>query len=452
MTDWTVVAAAAAVLLVLLAIRTPVAFSLITAALVGYSLLIGPDTAGATLSSLPYSTIADYNLVLVPMFMVMGLAANAAGILESVFDLAARATRRLPGGLAIGATLSAGFLGGISGSSVADTATLGRVTTGHMNKRGYDLGFSAAVVAASNTVAILIPPSLGLVLIGIITAQPIGPLLLAGIVPGVLTIVAYAVCCLLMARVRPQDVFVDGVAPSKSHVDDVPKSDVVVMWSSLAGGIVLIGTVLGGLYSGVFTAVEAGFAGAAISILVAVVLIPLRRRRLGRDQASYRRLWPAITEAAELTGMVFLLLVGATMFSNFLVLAGVPSSVASTLSNDNLPPVVVAVGFLVVTLILGAVLDPIAITLIVAPIAFPVLTALGYDQVWYAILFIKAVEIGLLTPPVGINAFVVASVTPGLRVERVFVRLIPFIATELVVLTILFAFPQLITWLPGTAS
>lgn len=435
-----------AILLFLFAAEVPVAFALGIAGLSGMIQMDGVSTALSSLAAIPYNTTASYTLTVVPMFILMGLLVSHAGMIDGIFNIAQRLTRRINGGLGVATVLAATFFGGISGSSVADAATIGRVSIGEMSKRGYDKPFAAALVAAAGTVDILIPPSVALVMYGIVSGASIGALLLAGIIPGLLTAAVYIVLIIAISgrykrhQTTEQEIAANAVGP-------IERKDVF----GVIGGAMLFAVVVGGIYSGAVTATEAGALG-TFAALVMSVLFVLVWRRAGQRRPVLDLIREAFGETGALTAMIFALIVGATIFSNFLVLTGLPDALSGWVIGLGLPPAMVVVALLVILLPLGMLIDGLSLLLILGPLFHPIVTELGYDGIWFGILFIKCIEIGLLTPPVGLNVFVVAGLFKDLRVEDVFRRITPFILAELVVTAILFSFPDIITALPRWAG
>jgi tripartite ATP-independent transporter DctM subunit len=432
------------VLMFLIAAEVPVAFALGIAGLTGIVRMEGVSSALNSLAAIPYNTSSSYTLTVVPMFILMGLLVSHAGMIDGIFNIAQRLTRRIPGGLGVATVLAATFFGGISGSSVADAATIGRVSIDEMCKRGYDKPFAAALVAAAGTVDILIPPSVALVMYGIVSGASIGALLLAGIIPGLLTAAVYILLIVAISGRYERRQRAVRLAPHPSAI--IEGKDVF----GVIGGAILFAVVVGGIYSGAVTATEAGALGTFAALAMSILFV-LAWNRTGK--------WPvweliraSFGETGALTAMIFALIVGATIFSHFLVLTGLPDELSTWVVDLGLPPALVVIALLLILLPLGMLIDGLSLLLILAPLFHPIVTELGYDGIWFGILFIKCIEIGLLTPPVGLNVFVVAGLFKDLRVEDVFRRITPFIAAELVVTAILFSFPSIITALPRWAG
>jgi C4-dicarboxylate transporter DctM subunit len=453
MSDSVSLALVLSVFVALILISVPVSISLAFSGGLGLILSNDFSTSTATIGSVPYSATASYSLTLIPMFILMGLFASHSGMLNGVFDLAQRVLRGVRGGLPAAALSAAVFFGGVSGSSVADAATVGRMSINEMAKRGYDKAFASAVVAAGGTVAILIPPSIVLVLFGVVTGASINDLLLAGIIPGILSGVAQI---LLIVAIAPR--YLRGVTPESGNPERVekagkparvPLSRLSVLGIALSSMLPII--VIGGIYTGTFTANEAGAVGAVASFLLSIIYVGVQRstnRAAGvRSMAA-----AALRETGGLTSSVFLLIIGSTIFSQYLIQAGVPDALTTQILSFDIPPMGVVVMFLLVLLVLGCLLDGLSMLLIVAPLAYPVLIDLGYDGVWIGILFVKMIEIGLIHPPLGLNVYVVAGLNRDVTAGAVFMRILPFVVLELFLVAGLLIFPDIATWLPNRSS
>lgn len=442
-------------LLLLMVSRVPVAFALGVSGVVGIFLLQGFEVATSTLAAVPYGTAATYALTLVPMFLLMGLFVSHSGLLDEIFNVAQRLTGRLPGGLGLSAITACTIFGGISGASVADAATLGRLSIREMGKRGYEEAYAAGIVAAAGTIATLIPPSIALVVYGIVTQESVGRLLLAGIIPGLLSAVVYMV--VVVNAARSDRTGRGGVQPSASGVEDT-QDEVGPAFAArgLAGAgtaVALFVIVIGGLYSGVFTATEAGAVGAFAALVFSGGYVLLRRFR-GSVRPGFARTFFAgsLKEAAAITSMVFALIVGAALFTDYLVIAGIPTAASRWLLGLPIPPLLVVGIFLLAMVPLGMLIDGLSMLLIVTPLAYPIVSELGFDGVWFGILLIKMIEVGLITPPVGLNVYVVSGLFDTLRVEDVFRRVLPFLAADFVIVLILFFWPDVVTFLPDLSQ
>lgn len=485
----------------LLAAEMPVAVGLAAAGVTGLLLDNGFEQTAATLSSAAYQSTSTYTLVVIPMFILMGVLVANAGVLGNIFDLAARATRKLPGGLGIATVLSAAGFSAVTGSSAAAVATLGRLCVGEMRRHGYSIRFASSIVAASGTLGVLIPPSVVLVIYGVLTNESVGQLLLAAIVPGIITAIAYILTIVIVARMgkstdidptlqhgapapepalavagaggsRPSGDVVTAMQANEPAVDrevdremerELEQLDVAAgpggvalakptraqRWQELESilyiGIIFV-VVLGGIYGGVFTETEAGAVGALVAVFVLLL-------RSGRTELGLKKsLTSALRETSANTSMLFALLIGGSIFTLFLVTARVPQELTDWIVGLDVNKYVVIVIILLVLLVLGALLDGMSILLLTMPLTYPLVTDLGFSGLWYGILAVKMVEVGLLTPPFGLNVFLVSGVVKEAKVEQVFRGVVPFIVAELCVVLLIVLVPDLVTWLPDLAS
>jgi C4-dicarboxylate transporter, DctM subunit len=456
-------------LLMLLMVRVPVAFSLAFSGALGLFLLRGLSTTEATITRLPVQTPLRFTLIIIPMFIAMGIFARHAGIGQETFDFIARRTRRLPGGVALATLLACGGFAAVSGSSVATVAALGRVSISEMRRHGYSTTFAAGVVGASGTLGVLIPPSIIIVLYGVITEQSIGALLVGGIIPGIISILSYAALIIYKSLRHPAIV---GRESGSSHpatpaggpgsaspeletrvAETTPRVDErseVEATSKSGGGfssVVRIGVlfviVIGGVYTGLYTATEASAVGAFAALLMLIASL-VRHPFVN----ALSRLKEAFTETVTITSMVFALMVGAGLFTFFLISAGVPRMFTSWVLSLPVPPLLVVALLLLAFIPLGMFLDSISALLIAVPMVFPVVASLGFDGIWFGILVVKMIEVGLITPPVGLNIYVVAGTAEDVSVSQAFRGIAMFLPMDLAVILLLFAFPTLVTFLP----
>ena len=425
-----------ALLITLIIAETPVGFSLAISGTLGIILLRDWSYAANTLASTPYSAIASYSYILIPMFVLMGMLVLQAGIAQDVYASASRIFRGLPGGLGVATVAACAGFAAVTGSSVATVATIGRLSIDEMRKYGYSGRFAAGIVAAGGTLGVLIPPSLILVVYGILTGESIGRLLIAGIIPGVLSAVLYG--GVVISQVRKE------ITPPE-ELDDADLAP-ALSWRSASAVLkilILAGIVVGGIYSGYFTATESGAVAAMVALLM-LLGSAIRRADIGWTQIRQ-----SLHETTSLSSMVFMLLLGGALFNFFIVSGGYARSFADWLTGFPVHPLVI-VGLLLLAMIpLGMLLDGLSILLLTIPIAYPVITDLGFDGIWFGILVVKMIELGLITPPVGINVYVVSGAAPGLTVEESFRGVLPFGMMDVFTTAVLFAFPVLVTWLPG---
>ena len=417
-------------LLLLLFLGMPVAFSLGLSGIAGLLLTGGPEAVYSVLYTVPYRTAANYTLTTVPMFILMAQLVSAGGIVTEVFTAARLWLARLPGGLAIASVFASAGVGAMSGSSTASAAAMAAITIPEMQKHGYSTPVAAGVVTVAGTLAIMIPPSIGLVLYGIITENSIGKLLIAGLIPGLLTALIYCLGIILWNKVRP------GVMPPTTHRYSWGRR-----WRALRplwAFIVLAVLVIGSMYLGWATPTEAASVGA-----FGALIIPLVRKRLGWADIKW-----AVVKTIEITTMIFTIIIGAMIFGYFLTITQTTQKLILFIGNLSLPPWSVLALILVLLVALGCMLDQLAILLITLPLVYPLVMELGYDPIWFGVICIKVGEIGLVTPPVGMNAYVVSAST-GIPLDQIFRGLAVMLLFEFVSMALLLSFPALTTWLPS---
>ena len=427
----------------LLAIRLHVALSLMAAAFVGVLMLRGTGAGLSKVANQPFSTAADYSLTIIPLFIVMGVFAVRAGLAQAGFDLASAAMRRMPGGPALASLAGSGLFAAVTGSSVATVATMARVSTDAIVRAGYGIRLAAGVVCAGGTLGVLIPPSIVLVLYGVVTEESIGQLLIAGIGPGLLTIAAYAitiVALVMWQRRRTPSADVTATTAEQDAPEHPARLDIIGFLYLAVIFAVSIGTI----YFGIATPTEAASFGA----LAALLALLLRNR----PPAWLREIGGSLQEAVGLTAMTFLLMVGAGVFTYVLALSGASTSLVSAVTGADLPPYLVLVLCLAALLPLGMFLDGISMILIAAPLLHPILIGYGFDGIWLGVLIVKVAEMALVTPPVGMNAFVYSGAVREAGLGQVFRGIAPFIVADLVVVALLITFPSIVTFLPSMSG
>ncbi|MET9710699.1 TRAP transporter large permease [Nocardiopsis alba] len=462
-----IVLAVLALFLGLLAIRFHVGLSLMVAGLVGIVLMRGTDAAVSTVANQPFSTSADYSLTIIPLFILMGVFAVHARLAQAGFDLAARVLRRLPGGSALASLAGSGLFAAVTGSSVATVATMARVSTDAIVKAGHGIRLAAGVVCAGGTLGVLIPPSIVLVLYGVVTGESIGELLLAGLGPGLLTILLYGITIVLLvlvgrrrkarenAALEREPAMAGGAPSSPSAGAGLPEAAGATEPSEgtrqdrpdLFGFMLLVVIFMvsiGTIYLGVATATEAASFGAVSAFVI--LLIRTRPPRWARAIKE------SVTEAVGLTAMTFLLMAGAGVFTYFLALSGASTAVVDAVLAADLEPYVVLVLCLLLLLPLGMFLDGISMILVAAPLLHPILSGYGFEGLWLGVLIVKVAEMALITPPVGMNAFVYSGAVPEAGLGRVFRGIVPFIVADLVVVAILILVPDIVTFIPELSS
>lgn len=423
---------ATSAMVVLLLFGVPVAVSMLVVGFVGMGLTAGWPTALAQIQTLPYNFTASYGFAVMPMFILMGSLAVTSGIAEEIYDVAYKWLGRLRGGLYLATIAGQAAFGGISGSTVVDATVFTRTALPQMLRYGYPKSYAGACMVATGSFAAMIPPSITMVIYGILTEVSIGQMLIAGIVPGLVSAAIYALATVLVVRVKPEI-----GPPAKERV----------MWAERFGAlrglwvmIVLFGVVMGGLYAGIFTPSGAGAVGAFGTFVVALL-----RRRLG-----WEGLWKAARTSAVLTTVIFVVIIGGLLFSRLLVMVGFIDAFGPLVLHVTRSPLGIMFLFSLMYLVLGCLIDTTSMMIVTLPFVFPVIKQAGIDPIWFGILLVKLVEIATMTPPVGLNLFAVAAAGRGYVTMEDLIRGIwPFIVLELLILAILIAFPPLSVWLPN---
>ncbi|MCG6903514.1 MAG: TRAP transporter large permease [Rhodobacter sp.] len=419
------------VLLFLLFIRIPVAFAMFVVGFFGIAALNGLNSATGLLASEAFTLASSPELVVVPLFILMGNVASVTGMSRRLYDAAYAVVGSVRGGLASATVIGCGGFAALSGSSVASALTMGKVALAEMDRYDYDPRLSTGVVAAGGTLGILIPPSTGFVIYAILTEQSIGRLFLAGVFPGLLLLGLFVLAVTVLCWVRPAF----GPAGPKTGLGHKARA------ISRAGPVVaVIFVTIGGIYGGLFSPVEAAAVGAGIVIAIGAVSRTL----------SLRDLWQATRDSVVTTATVMLILIAAHLINPFLALSHIPAVVGEFIVALNLSVTGVLILILAVYLVLGCFLEGFAMLVLTLPIFFPIVLDLGIDPIWFGVLVVLALEMGLISPPVGLNVFIVKSVAPNVALGDIFRGVIPFWIMMLVALGILIAFPQISLFLPNT--
>ncbi len=421
-------------ILALIALRTPIGVALGAVSFAGFCYLRNVDVALSMVREVPYSFAASWDLTAIPMFLLMGSITSVSGISGALFRAARLWFSGLPGGLAVATNIACAGFAAACGSSVAASAAMGRLAIPEMLRQGYDKSLATGVVASAGTLAALIPPSILFVLFGVFAQVSVVDLLMAGVLPGLLTAAVYTGMILVRCRLNP------ALAPPLSKEELATLK--VDRWASLKDTwplIALILGIIGGLYGGVVTATEAGAFGSTLSIVIAT-----SQRRL-----DWKGLLHALRDAVGTTAQIFFVGMGAVLFTKLLALTGMSDYLVGAFGTWAQSPALVVSALSVVYLVLGCFLDPLGIMLITMPVFLPMFKALGLDLVWLGVLVVKYIEIGMLTPPLGMNVFVVKNVAPDIPLETIFKGVGWFLACEIVVMGLLIAYPQISLFLPN---
>jgi tripartite ATP-independent transporter DctM subunit len=417
-------------LFVLMLLRVPVGMAMGLVGVSGYGYLIGMEPALKMVGQTVMRTVTDQSFAVIPMFMLMGALVSVSGISRELFRAANAFMGHLRGGLGVATVLACGGFAAICGSSVATAATFSKVAYPEMRRYNYPPSFATGVIAAGGTLGIMIPPSTVLAVYAILTQQDIGKLFMAGVVPGLLAILMYALTIAVIVALRP------GFLPAGERKPWAERmASLKDVWAPLA----LFLFVIGGLYGGVFTPSEAGGMGAT-----GAFILGLLRRRLGVPQIR-----EALLEATRTSAAVFTVLIGALLFGYFLTITQTPQKVTEFLTGLGLSRYALLALILGLYLVLGCLMDAMAMIILTVPIIFPLIMQLGFDPIWFGVIIVMVVELGLIHPPVGMNVFVIKSVVPEVTFTQIFRGVLPFIGMDLVRLLILTAFPMIALWLPS---
>jgi tripartite ATP-independent transporter DctM subunit len=416
-------------LLVLVMIGMRVVFAAALVGLLGLVELLGWGPAAGIVGTVPHSKSSTYALSVLPMFIFIGFVAFHAGMTEQLFVAARRWLGWLPGGLAVASVFAAAGFAAVSGASTATAAVFARVAIPEMLKNGYDRKLAAGVVAAGGTLATLIPPSAILVIYAVIVEESVGRLLLAGFLPGLVSAVVYGAIIVVWALMRPHQ------APS---IHGFTWKERIVSLPPLTPIFLVVVIIISAIYQGWATPTESGALGAAVVFMVAL----FRGTKMGDISRS-------LMETAKLTVMIFSLIWGVTIFVRFLGFSGVAEAFTQWIVSIDAPPLVIMICILMGYAILGMFMDAIGMLLLTLPVVYPAVMALGYDSIWFGIIVVKMAEICLVTPPIGLNCFVVNSVRPDIPLSDVFRGVAIFFIADVITIAVLLAFPEIVTWLPN---
>lgn len=416
-------------LLILFLLKMPIAVALLVVGVVGIASIRDWNASFAQLAISPFNTATSFSLSVIPLFIFMGMILSSSGFGQDLYRAVDAWIGRLRGGLAMTTIGTSALFSCISGSVNATTATMARIALPEMKKYNYDPGLSTACVAAGGTLGILIPPSVILILYGVLTMETVGSLLIAGIVPGVVQILLFMATVYLIVRKKPELAPI-GIAKTWR----VKFGSLGKVWPFAALFLLSIG----GIYLGVFTPTEAGAIGAFGAFLIALLT-----KRL-----SWVLFKDALSETTRLTAMIFFILIGADVFSKMLAMSGIPAALTTYVGGLELSPYIILLFILLAYFILGLFLEGIAIFVLTLPVTYPLIIELGFNGVWFGVIMVMVMNIGLVTPPLGISVYIISGVAKDIPIQKIFKAMVPMILAMLVCVGLLIAFPQLATWLP----
>ena len=413
----------------ILFLRMPVWLALLICGIAGNTLLSRLSVAAAVTGTNAFDTASNYGLSVIPLFILMGEVATNSRLSAELFKAARVILSGIPGGLAVATIGASGAFGAVCGSSVATAATMTRISLPEMREAGYDDGLATASVAAGGSLGILIPPSIILVIYAAISEQPLPQLFAAALLPGILLMLLYILVALIVARRQKDNVPVDPSASLKARLLALKDP-----WQFLA----LFIATIGGIYAGVFSPNEAAAVGAFGAILLGF---------LGR-----RLTWQGLTHALKVTVItscvLFTIIIGATIFANFIVQTKLPDLLLAGAQALHLAPWAVMALIILIYILMGCFLEGIGMVLITVPVFLPVVMSFGYDPIWFAIIVVIVVELGLIHPPVGMNLFIIQAQAPEIKIKQLYVAILPFLLAPFALILLLFAFPQIALWLP----
>ena len=417
-----------AVMLGLTFLRLPIAFSMALVGFLGFAYVVNFNAALSMVGSVAFETGMSYTLSIVPLFILMGNLVTRAGLSAELYRVSYAFLGHRRGGLAMATILACGGFGAVCGSSLATAATMAKVAMPSMRKYGYSDALAAGSIAAGGTLGILIPPSVVMVIYGILTETNIGKLFIAGILPGLVAIACYLSAVAVTVRID---------AKAGPRGERISWHERLVALGDVWGVLILFLVVIGGIYGGIFTPTEAAGIGAGGGLVFL----------LARQGFDWRMLRTILVESAVTTGMIFTILIGALIFANFINMTGMPTELTAYAEQFRETPLLVIIAILVIYVALGCVLESMSMILLTVPMFYPLVAHLGYDLVWFGIIVVVVTEISMITPPVGLNVFVLRSVLPDVPTQTVFRGVMPFIVADIVRLGILVAFPAITLYL-----
>jgi len=420
------------VLIFLLAITVPIGVAMMLCGVGGLAMIIGLVPSLSLFGTTVMQSVVTYDLSIIPLFILMGALASRSGLSQELYDAFNAWLGGFRGGLALATVGACGAFAAICGSSVATAATMSKVALPEMKKYRYSDSMATGSVAAGGIIGILIPPSVILVLYGLLTESSIGDLFIAGFLPGILTILVFMIVISIVTRLNPES----GPAGKKSTWKQKLNATLKT-WAITA----LFATVIGGIYFGVFTPTEAAGVGAFGALFIA-----FSRKRLNRDMMK-----ETLLETGQTSAMIFTILIGAITLNNLVIFSGLANALADFVSGLDMSPATVMLIILLMYLIMGCFLDALAMILLTVPIFYPIVSDLGYDPIWFGIIVVMVVELGLITPPIGMNVFVIKGMVQSVPLVSIYKGVLPFVIGQVVLIIAVFLIPEIALWLPETA-
>ena len=419
-----------AILVLIMFMKLPIGFSMILVGVTGIAYLTSIETAVNMLGRQVLTSAASYDMAVVAMFILMGEMAFSAGISNRAYETAYKWLGKLRGGLAMATIGASAAFAAVCGSSPATAATVGSISISEMKKYGYSDELATGTVAAGGVLGILIPPSVGFILLGLLTEQSIGSLYMAGILPGILLTLLFMIVAYIIAKVNPE---------GSNNMLSFSMREKLLSLKGLIEVVVIFVVCIGGLIFGFFTPTEAGAVG-----VIAVLIASLIKRSI-----SLKKLSDSLRKSTAMVGMVLTIFIGAMIFSSFLAASTLPFKLGEMISGLHLPPILIVSAIIILWLILGCIMDAIAMIMLTVPIVYPIIIHLGFEPIWFCVLGVIAIEAGLITPPIGMNVYIIAGIAKDIPLHKIFKGTLPFLVSIFILIVLIMAFPDIALFLPN---
>ena len=421
------------VLVIIFLLGLPVGFTMALVGLVGFILVNGAESGFSLLARDFFDTFSSYSLTVIPMFVFMGSVAFFSGMSGRLFDASYILFGRMRGGLAMATVAATAGFSAVCGSTSATAAAMGKVAIPEMRRYGYDEGLATGCIAAAGGLGILIPPSTIFIIYGILVQESIGKLFISGVIPGLILSATFILIVYVMCR------FNSRLAPAGAQTSWKQK---LMGLTGILEMVVLFGLVIGGLFAGFFSPTQAGAAGTAGAVIIGLV----------RRQLPWTAFWSAVKDTLSITAMIMVVVAGAIVFGHFMAVTRMPFFISEFVGNLPIPPLGVMGLIILMYVVAGCFMDSLALIMLTVPILFPLITQMGFDPIWFGVIIVMVTDIGVITPPVGINVFIIKGVAPGVPLSTIFKGVTPFLVGMIVVTALVVFFPGLATWLPSFTS
>lgn len=429
MSNFTIGIIGTAILLVLILLGMNIGIAMLTVGFVGYWAVVNFKAAFSVLCTVPSAQATNYSMIVIPLFVLMGNLAYRANLSEGLYNFSKKWLSRVPGNMAAASVAACAGFGAICGSSPATCATMSVVSLPEMRKAGYDDRLSTGSIAIGGTLGIMIPPSTPMILYAVITSSSVGALFAAGIIPGIMIAALCIITIVILCKLRP------GYAPPPSKCSWKERFKSL---KGIIGVVVLFGVVLGGIFTGWFSVCQSAAVGAFLACLLCIP----------SHTFSFKTIFESLNECVRTFAMTFLMVIGAAVYGSFLTITNLPSTLATAIVSADLNKYIVILLITVIYVFLGMMMDELPMMMLTVPIFYPVITSMGFSDIWFGIYIIIAMEYGALTPPVGMNCFIIKNVSKDISLGTVYRGVIPFVITLTVALALITFFPGIVTFLP----